>query len=247
MNSFLTLAFLFFIGSVAGWVVELLYRHFTAKDKTNRKWINPGFCTGPYLPLYGVGICLLYGLASLERFIPLANPIWTKLLLFLLMALCMTVLEYIAGCISLHFTQIRLWDYSEEWGNLNGIICPKFSLIWAALGAFYYFAIHPHILDALAWLSQNLAFSFFIGIFFGIFIIDVVHSAQLIARLKKYAKENDIEVRYENLKLRIRSWQDEKKQKHYFFRPFHSERPLSEYIKEMRENIDKKERGHRKK
>lgn len=33
MNLFLTLAFLFFIGSTAGWVLELFYRHFASMKK----------------------------------------------------------------------------------------------------------------------------------------------------------------------------------------------------------------------
>lgn len=54
------------------------------------------------------------------------------------------------------------------------------------------FLIHPYILNALLWLSNNLAFSFVIGMFFGVFIIDVVNSAQLVVKLKAYAEENDV-------------------------------------------------------
>ena len=53
MNLFLTLAFLFFIGAITGWVIEVLFRRFLSSANPERKWINPGFCTGPYLPLYG--------------------------------------------------------------------------------------------------------------------------------------------------------------------------------------------------
>ena len=40
MTLLLKLAFLFFMGSIFGWVLELFFRHFTSKEK---KWINPGF------------------------------------------------------------------------------------------------------------------------------------------------------------------------------------------------------------
>lgn len=56
MNLFLTLAYLFFIGSVLGWVLELFYRRFISGANPERKWINPGFCVGPYVPLYGFGL-----------------------------------------------------------------------------------------------------------------------------------------------------------------------------------------------
>lgn len=67
MNIFLTLAFLFFIGATLGWVLELLFRRFFSSANPERKWINPGFCVGPYLPLYGCGLCFLYLIASLEQ------------------------------------------------------------------------------------------------------------------------------------------------------------------------------------
>ncbi len=233
MSLFLKLAFLFLIGSVSGWGIEVLFRRFLSRANPERKWINPGFCTGPYLPLYGCGLCLMYLIAGLEQYIVIASPFWSKLLLFLLMAVCMTLIEYIAGIISLKAGKVRLWDYTNEWGNIQGIICPKFSLIWAALGAVYYWLVHPYILDAINWLSQNLAYSFGVGMFFGIFIVDVAKSVQLTAKLKQFAEENNVVVRYEMLKADIRLHYEKSTQKYHFFRPFHSDRALSEHLKEM--------------
>lgn len=240
MNLFLILAFLFFIGSLSGWVLELFFRRFFSTANPERKWINPGFCTGPYLPLYGLGLCLLYLIASMEDNTLIPNPVWNKIALFALMAVCMTAIEYIAGFLSLKITNVRLWDYSDEWGNIQGIICPRFSLIWALLGSIYYFFIHPYILDALFWLSQNLAFSFFIGLFFGVFLIDVAHSAHLVAKLKAFAEDNDVIVKYENLKAHIRSIQDKNKQKHHFFLAFRTEQPMGEYLKAHVSSFEKR-------
>lgn len=50
MSLFLTIAFLFFIGSMAGWVIEVVFRRFFSSANPERKWINPGFLSGPYLP-----------------------------------------------------------------------------------------------------------------------------------------------------------------------------------------------------
>ncbi len=236
MNLFLTLAFLFFIGSVFGWVLELFFRRFISSANPERKWINPGFCTGPYVPLYGMGLCILFLIASLENTTWINDPFWEKMALFLFMAVCMTAIEYIAGILSIKVAHVRLWDYSDQWGNIQGIICPVFSLAWAVLGAAYYFLIHPHILGALRWLANNLAFSFVIGMFYGVFIIDLCHSLQLMARLKKFADENDVVIKYENLKAHLRSIQDREAQKHHFFRPFQSEKPLAERLRDAREN-----------
>lgn len=242
MNLLLILAFPFFIGSVSGWVTELLFRRFVSSANPERRWINPGFCTGPYLPLYGSGLCLMYLIASLEDFHIIQNPVLNKAVLFILMALCMTAIEYIAGIVILKKTKVRLWDYTNEWGNIQGIICPKFSLIWALLGGAYYFLVHPNILKALNWLSDNLAFSFFIGLFFGFFIIDVVHSSQIIIKLKRFAEENNVILKYEEIKRQIRHHNDTRKQKYHFFAPFRSEKTLSEHLKEWGESFELRRR-----
>lgn len=243
MDFFLKLAFLFFIGSVTGWCMEVLFRRFISSSNPERKWINPGFCTGPYLPLYGFGLCILYLIALLENINIISNPVWNKVFLFFTMALCMTVIEYIAGIISLKIYKVRLWDYRNEKWNIQGIICPKFSLIWAALGAVYYFLIHPYILSAVDWLSHNWMFSFVIGLFFGIFIVDVVNSAQIVSKLKKYAEENNVIVKYEEIKASIRRYYERTAQKYNFFKPFHSDISLSEHLRDVFDTLEKRIRN----
>ena len=174
------------------------------------------------------------------------NPFWSKTLLFLTMAVCMTMIEYIAGILSLKVFKVRLWDYRKEWGNIQGLICPKFSLIWALLGAAYYFLIHPHILSALAWLSRNLAFSFFIGLFFGVFLIDVAYSTHLVSRIRAFAKSNEVIVRYEHLKAYVRSAQEKRKQRPRFLFPLRSDVPLSEHLKNLRDSLEKNEKKKKK-
>ncbi len=246
MGLFLTLAFLFFIGSLIGWGMELIFRRFFSTANPERKWINPGFCVGPYIPLYGVGLCLLFLIASMEPYLPAVAPVWRKLLLFFIMALAMTLIEYVTGLLCLYVLKVRLWDYSSEWANLQGLICPRFSAFWAILGALYYFLIHPYILNALAWLARNLAFSFFVGMFFGIFILDVVHSAQLVAKLRRFAEENRVVVRYEYLKAHIRRRYGGVQEKYHFFRPFHADRPLREIMQELHDSLERrKNRRHK--
>lgn len=232
MGIFLTLADLFFIGSVFGWFLELLFRNVVHKSE---KWINPGFCTGPYVPLYGFGLCILFLLASLEPMHLISSPFWNKMMVFALMAVCMTLIEYIAGIMCLKYFKVRLWDYSDMWGNIQGIICPLFSAIWAVMGAVYYFLIHPYILNMLDWLSRNLAFSFFIGVFFGIFIIDVAHSANLAVMLRRFAREHQLVLHYEDIKDHIRRRQFQLQMRYQFFRPFHSDHTVYEHLKELYE------------
>lgn len=237
MNGFLTLAFLFFLGSLAGWCLEVVFRKFFSSSNPEHRWINPGFCTGPYLPIYGFGLCALYVLARMESRVDIANPFWRKVVMLLLMAAAMTAIEYIAGILCLKLAKVRLWDYSGQWGNVQGIICPLFSLFWGILGGGYYFFIHPKILGALQWLSRNLAFSFVIGFFFGVLFIDVAHSTQLVVKLRRWAKENHVVVHYEALKAQIRRRAEAERQKYHFFRPFRSDWPLREHLKSLGETL----------
>lgn len=246
MPLFLVFADLFFLGSVAGWVLEVFFRRFFSRANPERRWINPGFCTGPWLPLYGCGLCILYLLSALERFSLIRDPAWNRVCLFAVMALAMTGIEYLAGLLALRVAKVRLWDYTDQWGNIQGIICPKFSLAWAVLGALYYFLIHPRILGALDWLSRNLAFSFFIGLFFGFFLIDVVNSANLTAKLRRFAQENDVVVRFEAVKEGIRQRKEEARQKFRFLRPLHTDIPVPELLRELKATFEARKPGRRK-
>lgn len=241
MNKFLTLIFLFYIGCTVGWVMELFFRRFTHTNKS-RKWMNPGFLVGPYLPIYGFGLSAMYLLAGFERILPSENYILNKIMLFILMAVAMTLIEYIAGVIFIHGMKVKLWDYSNEKFNYKGIICLKFSLIWSLLGAVYYFFIHPYILNALDWFSRNLSFSFILGMFFGIFLIDVVYSLRLMTKIRAFAKENEILIKFEALKEQIRKHSESKKEKYRFFFVLRSKKPLREHLVDYINSIKKNDK-----
>lgn len=231
MSFILLLAFLFFVGSLTGWVLELFYRRFVSQHK----WVNPGFLSGPYLPIYGFGLVLLYLIASLENYIDFGNEVLEKLLLFFLMMLGMTIVEYIAGIICLKHFKMRLWDYTDRWGNIQGVICPLYSFLWSVLGAVYYFLIHPRILRSLEWLSRNLAFSFFIGLFYGILIMDMRHSTQIVLAIKKFAKQQQIVLHYEELKERIGQYKESRLIHAGFIFRMWMDKPFYRFLKETYE------------
>ena len=101
MNKLLILLFLFSSGSVTGWVIELFFRRYLDPvERKKHKWVNPGFFVGPYLPIYGTGLIVLYILGHIQ--IPSLgadHPIIEKLVIFVIMAACMTLLEFITGMI----------------------------------------------------------------------------------------------------------------------------------------------------
>ena len=233
MDLFLVLTFLFFCGSLIGWGIEVIWRRFFSKANPERKWINPGFLTGPYLPLYGLSLCVLFLLSFID--VSFVHEIWLRqLVLFVLMALCITVMEYIAGLIFIKGMKIKLWDYSNCWGNVKGIICPQYSFYWILLSALYYFLVHPQILEWLYWFTKHLAFCLVIVFFYGVFTMDACYTFNLSAKIREFAREQQIEVRYENLKMLIQKKNEELKEKRHFLFSFHTgKRNFAESIREI--------------
>ncbi|MCR5217527.1 putative ABC transporter permease [Treponema sp.] len=228
MNILLVLAFLFFTGSTAGWILEVFWRRFFSKNNPEKKWLNPGFLTGPYLPLYGLSLIILFSLSFTDvSFIK--APALQKVILFIFMSICITTIEYIAGLIFIKGMKIRLWDYSKNRFNIKGIICPQYSFYWIILSAIYYFLIHPRILSWLYWFTNHLTFSFAVGFFWGVFTLDLCYTFKLSAKIRKFAKEEKIIIKYENLKESFRKKNEELKEKTRFLFPLKSD------IKSIRE------------
>jgi len=198
MDILLVIAFLFFIGAIVGWCLEFLFRNLIShKGPRGEYFINPGFCTGPYLPIYGIGLsamCIISFIVT--EYIPEANDV----VVIIVIAIVMNVIEFIGGFVLLKVFNMRLWDYRDRWGNIMGITCPLFALIWTAIGAVYYLVIHPYAIGWLLWLADHLAFSFFVGLFWGVFLIDLWASFYRASMIKEFADNHDVIVKYEELK-----------------------------------------------
>ncbi len=183
----------------------------------------------------GFGLCAYYLLSQINI---------NGILIVIIMGLSVTAIEYIAGIIFIKGMGVKLWDYSEEWGNIDGLICPMYSLFWTILGAIYYYLINPYIIDSLHWLEDNLTFSFFIGFFFGVIAIDTAYSTQLVVKIRKFAKEKDLIVKYEEFKASIVEEALKRKEKYSFVFAISNnvkkiEEHLNEYKNEQLARTDK--------
>lgn len=186
--------FMFFVGSMLGWCVEVVYRRmFTAK-----KWINPGFLTGPYLPLYGFGTVVLFAITCIP--INTGSAVADAVIKILIMGVSMTAIEYIAGLIFIKGMKIRLWDYSNQWGNLQGIICPLYSFFWLLVAVGFYFLVTPSVRNMIYWFVEHIEFAYVVGVLSGVFLVDFCHAIHLSAKISRFAKERKIVVHTEKLK-----------------------------------------------
>lgn len=73
----------------------------------------------------GVCLCYLQRLAARP-----ALPLWAGAALG---AGGVTGLELMVGVLCSRLLHVEVWDYSDEWANLAGLICPKYSMVWFVL------------------------------------------------------------------------------------------------------------------
>ena len=217
---FLTYIYIFIIGSFSGWILEIFYRRFFSM----KKWINPGFLKGPCIPLYGFGLCALHLISELcftyltkegtypniyelhygnyEKPIGNLDFIYVSIIAILLIGIAMTLIEFIGGLIFVKGLHIRLWDYSKLKGNIMGIICPQFSLLWLIAGVAYWFGLRPFINYLIGFLNLNVwKMTFLLGCYFSLLIVDFINSVILSIKLSKQGKLYNAYINYEQFKL----------------------------------------------
>ncbi len=128
-----------------GWCFEKLGRWLVYPGDPIR---DRGFLTLPFCPIYGTCVCIIGFFAGSpsapSRFL---QPLWERsqrwpkplrmvlrfALYFLAVTLVATAVELFAGLL-FKAAGIPLWNYSERWGNLFGVICPTYSLLWGVAG-----------------------------------------------------------------------------------------------------------------
>ena len=112
--------------AVMGWLYEMGF-YFLDSGGT---WVARGHGLGPWLPIYGFGGLGMLLICWRVRHRPLPT--------FVLSGLVAAVLEYGTGYILYtFFGGLRLWDYNTEiwnWGNIDGYICARSILLFAAAG-----------------------------------------------------------------------------------------------------------------
>lgn len=85
MKVIIIISTLFVIGSLFGYILEVIYRRFVSR----KKWVNPGFMVGPYLPIYGVGVSSLYGISNI--YININNTFVVIIIKIIMIGITMTL------------------------------------------------------------------------------------------------------------------------------------------------------------
>lgn len=171
----------FSIYSMAGWIIESVF-----KTARSGKFVNSGFLYGPFCPIYGSGALLVIGsAAAVKQILPQAG-LFTNIIVSILLAIVLTsILEYLTGMIMESFFDSKWWDYSDERFNLHGRVCLKYSVYWGILAYVMLSLVHPYILLSVSILSWHLklVLAYLITVYM---FIDMIHSVNEAYNLRQH-------------------------------------------------------------
>lgn len=175
-HAFTSIILFFACYSFLGWCLESVYRSINLK-----KWVNPGFLTGPFLPIYG----------SFALLIILCHPLiihFSFIVQYLILVFLSTLIEYCAGYVLESAFHMQLWNYHTTPFNVRGRIALPFSLLWGILGFIFLYAIHPvfsAVFSVFAELPRLLFSVFFISYLFW----DLFKSGVLLRQLEQFLRQ----------------------------------------------------------
>lgn len=122
----------FIIYSFCGFLLEVAFARAIHHPKQDRKCL----LLLPLCPVYGLGACLVVGLAPLVR-----SPLWVMAV----GVLATTGAEFLMGAFYRFVLGVEFWNYQGMPGSLGGLICPVFSTCWTGLALVLVYAVHPAV------------------------------------------------------------------------------------------------------
>ncbi len=169
------LAWFVVIYAFMGWLLETVYASWE-----ERRFVNRGFLSGPFCPIYGFGSLLMIVILH-----PLINKPYH---LFIGAVLLASILEYLTGWLLEKVFDHKWWDYSNQSYNLQGRICLRYSIYWGILALFMLKLIHPGVVRLL----ETIPFSYRLLGLYGIsfyFLADFMHTVLTVSELKAMLAE----------------------------------------------------------
>lgn len=189
------LILMFLIYSVLGYIVEVLFCSYH-----ENKWVlNRGFLIGPWLPIYGSSVVVMYLLLNKYEHDLLA--------LFIMSMFTCSIMEFFTSLILEKIFKVRWWDYSKHKFNLDGRVCLSNSVYFGLGGIAIFYLFNPVVFDLLNLIDNNTLIIITL-VFSSIFIVDLTISIVVLVKLKvssikflqKDVSEEVIKLRNEALK-----------------------------------------------
>lgn len=164
MNLLIHWILLFSSYSFLGWLCESIYCSVPEK-----RWINRGFLTGPFCPVYGFGALLV--LIALTPLLGLFVLPVELIVLFFAGAILASALEYLTSVLLEKLFHTSWWDYSNHKYQIHGRVCLINSVLFGLLSVVVLKVVHPVVSMFLLGLSPSVS-SLFAGGFLVFFCLD---------------------------------------------------------------------------
>jgi uncharacterized membrane protein len=177
--NFVQLIIFFAIYSFTGWIIEVFYRSYTRK-----KFINPGFLFGPFVPVYGIGALFIILMQSYISPLHIAGQ-------FAIYVIVLSIIEFFTGEFFEQLFNLKLWDYSDSKFNIKGKVSLVFSLAWGVLAIGVSHLLHPVVSSQINKLSLSYSTILSAGIA-AYFITDTAYSVASLNRFRR-----DLAILYE--------------------------------------------------
>lgn len=130
--TFYELCWFYFIYSFIGWCGEVCVAALRKK-----KFINRGFVSGPFCPIYGTGaVAFAIFLPELKE-----NPFF----LFLGGMILASFIEFATGALLEKLFHKKWWDYSDIRFNFDGYICARYALLWGGFALLLTYIVSPAV------------------------------------------------------------------------------------------------------
>ena len=145
MEYCIDLVLLFFAYALLGWCIEVTLKYFQF-----HRFINRGFLTGPWLPIYGSGAGLIT--LAVDGLAPLESSVGTTFALSFV--LCGTV-EYMTSFVLEKRYHARWWDYSKKPMNLHGRVWIGNLILFGLGGVLIAKVLNPVFLGVFGMLTLS--------------------------------------------------------------------------------------------
>lgn len=154
--SLVNIILFFFTFAIIGWLWEVALSLFSTGN-----FVNRGTLMGPWLPIYGYGGVLILILLKPFREKPY--------LLFILTCLLCGIIEYLTSWYLEVTYNLRWWDYTGYFININGRVCLEGLLVFGLGGCGFTYLVAPFldnlynkIKPSIKYLVAIILLSFFI-------------------------------------------------------------------------------------
>ena len=161
---------LFLISSIFGFVIETLLKTFLFHS------MNNGIMFGPWVPVYGFGIVIIVLVGNYIFKRKDISMLWKNILLFGIVSLLLTLLEFIGGNLIEMFFHEIYWDYSDLMFNIGNYIALEMSVVWGISSLIFIHFIRPFLDKFIKKIPKFVTI-----LVFGLFVIDFIWT--IISRL----------------------------------------------------------------